>query len=240
MREQYRREANCQIVHDSILGRGLADPYLVLVDGRVAGYGGVWNKHHTGRVMEFHTLPEAREATHPMFRKLLDVSHAKPIEAQTNMPLMMAMLEAYAKNIVEEAIPFADAPSTDLVCPGAVFRRATPKDAETIFLHQREPVGEWVIEKCGKIVATGGFLTHYNPPYADIFMEVAEQARGHGIGSYLVQELKRVCREGGFKPAARCDPKNVASRRTLERAGMAVVGRLLVGKVLVPTRIYPI
>ena len=105
------------------------------------------------------------------------------------------------------------------------------KRVSSIFPHAYEPVGEWVIESDGTIVATGGFLTHYNPPYADIFMEVTEAARRQGIGSYLLQELKRVCYEAGMRPAARCNPDNLASRRTLEKAGFLPCGRLLVGEV---------
>lgn len=54
-----------------------------------------------------------------------------------------------------------------------------------------EGVGEWMIESAGEIVATGGILFHYNPPYGDIYMEVAEPHRRLGCGSYLVQEPKR-------------------------------------------------
>ena len=83
----------------------------------------------------------------------------------------------------------------------------------------------------GRVVATGGFLCHYNPPYGDLYMEVAEHARRQGYGSYLIQELKRVCYEAGRLPSARCSPENEASRRTLERAGLLSCGRLLVGEV---------
>jgi hypothetical protein len=62
-------------------------------------------------------------------------------------------------------------------------------------------------------------------------MEVAEPARRQGFRSYLVQEIKRVCYEAGKKPAARCDPNNIASRRTLEKAGLLPCGHLLVGEV---------
>jgi len=41
LREAYRAEANCQIVHDSILPRGLADAYLLHRESEVMGYGGV-------------------------------------------------------------------------------------------------------------------------------------------------------------------------------------------------------
>ena len=39
MRDLYRQEANCQIICDSLLRRGLADPYLIVVEVRRAGYG---------------------------------------------------------------------------------------------------------------------------------------------------------------------------------------------------------
>ena len=79
------------------------------------------------------------------------------------------------------------------------------------------------------VVATGGFLTHYNPPYADIYMEVDEAHRRRGYGSYLIQELKRVCYETGRIPAARCDVSNAGSRSTLEKAGLLPCARLLTG-----------
>ena len=88
------------------------------------------------------------------------------------------------------------------------------------------------MEADGAIMAAGGFLCHYNPPYGDVYMEVAEAARSKGFGSYLVQEVKRVCYEAGRRPAARCNPDNPGSRRTLERAGLLPCGRLLVAEVV--------
>lgn len=228
LRELFRHEARCQIVKDSILGRGLADPYEIRVDGRVAGYGGVWNRYDPGRVMEFYTLPEVRRHALPLFRAFVEKSEATQIGAQTNIPSMLTLLYDCATNIVEEAILFEDAATTRLPCPdGAVFRRAAPNDA--IFEHHDEPVGEWVIEVGGEIVATGGFLCHYNPPYGDIFMEVEASHRRRGYGSFLIQELKRVCHEAGKKPAARTSPTNIASRRSLEKAGLLPCARLLAG-----------
>jgi len=166
-----------------------------------------------------------------MFRELLIAGQATHIEAQTNNPLMLLMLYDCAKNITAENILFQDAFDASLVCPNGAFRRATPEDHGKIFPHQHQPVGEWFIESGAAIVASGGFLCHYNPPYGDIYMEVAEPARLQGFGSYLVQELKRVCYEAGKKPAARCNPDNVGSRKTLEKAGLLPCGRLLAGEV---------
>jgi len=224
MRGLYRQEADCQIIHDSALVRRIADPYLILLDGRVAGYGGVWNKYSEGRVMEFYTLPHLRALALPMFLELLGASQATHIEAQTNMPLMLLMLYDCARNITPENILFCDALDTRLACPAGEFRHATPEDSGV-------DSAEWVIEAGGSVVASGGFLCHYNPPYGDIYMNVGETSRRKGFGSYLVQELKRVCYEAGRKPAARCNATNVASRKTLEKAGLLPCARLLVGEV---------
>jgi RimJ/RimL family protein N-acetyltransferase len=62
-------------------------------------------------------------------------------------------------------------------------------------------------------------------------MEVGEPFRQRGLGSFLVQELKRVCYEGGHVPAARCNTGNVASRRTLQKAGLVPCGHILTGAV---------
>ena len=87
------------------------------------------------------------------------------------------------------------------------------------------------MEVDGTIVATGGILYHYNRPFGDIYMAVAQGYQRHGFGSYLVQELKRVCYEGGSVPAARCSPTNVGSRKTLQKAGFVPCGNILVGRI---------
>lgn len=223
LRELFRQEASCQIIHDSALQRGLADPFLVFVDALIGGYGAVWNKHYPGRLMEFYTLPHLRPAALLMFRELLAASQSTHIEAQSNIPLMLLMLYDCAEDIVTEKILFHDVFTSHLPRPDGVFRRAPKED--------QAPKGEWLIEGNNTVLGAGGFLCHYNPPYGDIYMEVAESERRRGVGSYLVQELKRVCYEAGKKPAARCDPSNIGSRRTLEKAGLLPCGRLLAGTV---------
>jgi GNAT superfamily N-acetyltransferase len=84
-----------------------------------------------------------------------------------------------------------------------------------------------------------GILFHYNQPYGDIYMEITEPFRQRGLGSYLVQELKRECRELGAVPSARCNPTNVASRRTLQRAGFVPVAHILTGSFSSCVRFAP-
>lgn len=232
LHEQLRAEANCQLIRDSYWTRGFLEPWALAIDGGVAGYGAIGNRHLEGRVLEFFVLPDYRGHAMELFGAWLRASGAQTIEAQTNVPMIATMLRAWAEEIETEKLLFADGEATALAAPeGAVFRRKRESGESAIFEHGLEPSGDWVLEADGEIVATGGFLTHYNPPYADLYMEVDEGKRRRGFGSYLIQELRRVCREAGKRPAARCDLANVASRRTLERGGMVVCGELAAGRV---------
>lgn len=223
LRELFREEAACQIVHDSILPRRLADPYLVLCEGEIAAYGGVWTRYFPGRVVEFHALERFRDDRAALFERFIAATGAKEIEAQTNMPAMAALLEEFGVDPVEEKILFREGAPTALEYPAGSFRRRRPGE--------EGPEGEWVVDIAGEVAGGGGVLTHYNPPYGDLYMEVRASARRQGLGSYIVQELKRVCHAAGLVPAARCDPDNHASRRTLERGGMAECGRLLAATI---------
>ncbi len=234
LRELYRQEMNCQIIHDSWNQRGWTDSYLLHLENHVVGYGSVGGVRGKRKniVTEFYILPVHRGAALRLFHRFLTISGARKIETQTNDLLLTHMLYDCARRIKCEAILFHDALATNLTVPQVVFRRSTQADQGEVFPHKIEPVGDWVLEANGQIVATGGILFHYNIPYGDLYMEVAEPHRRHGYGSFLIQELKRVCYEMGKIPAARCSVRNGASRATLQKAGMLPCGRLLTGVVL--------
>jgi GNAT superfamily N-acetyltransferase len=229
MRESFVEEACCQIVRYSILPRKLAAPYLIFFEGEVAGYGAIGTAHFPGRIMEFFAIPSRRDRAAEMLSALAQAGDATQAEAQSNIPWTHSVWLAATENRREDYLLFEDGGPSRLTCPGMKFRVRDDRDAGQVFEHRHEPVGNWVVEDDEGIAATGGYFTHYNPPYADIYMEVAERARGRGVGSFLVRELMRVCREMGLRPAARCVPSNVASRKTLEKAGMRVCGSLDAG-----------
>jgi RimJ/RimL family protein N-acetyltransferase len=232
LRELHRQAMRCQIMHDSFPRRGFSDPYLIRVDGRIAGYGLVANQHWPETVHEFYPLPAYRAAALPMFHQLLEVSRATHVLAQTNDRLQTLMLYDCAANIASETILFEDGFTTHLTCPTGVFRKVADADKEGLEKQKLDPGSVWMIESEGVPVATGGVTFHYNPPYCDIYMGVSEGHRQRGFGSYMVQELKRHAHEIGKIPAARCNVANAASRRTLQKAGMLPCARLLVGEVV--------
>jgi GNAT superfamily N-acetyltransferase len=233
MRDEYRREMDCQIVHDSWHGRGFTRSYRLRVDGETVGYGSVGGapSEPTDIVKEFFVRAHARRAALPLFRQLAKTSGARRVEAQTNDLLLSLMLYDCAVDVSSDRILFADAALTVYAPPDVELRPIADAERGRVFAHTVEPVGDWGLERGGEVVATGGIRRHYNPPYGDIYMEVAASHRRQGLGSYLAQELKRICYESGFVPGARCGQDHIASRLTLQRAGLLPCARIVRGRL---------
>ena len=223
LRRLQRAEARCQIVRDSILGRGLADAYVICDADAVVGYAGVWNDHFPNRLMEFFLVEGARYAASEYFLSAVRIAGATAAEAQTNLPLQHRLIREHVDSPVVENILFGNDTQSCIDRPDLVFRARDPDDSG--------PEGQWVVERGDEVVAAGGILHHYNPPFVDLFLEVIPTERGGGIGSFLVQELCRVCREFGDVPAARCDPTNMPSRKALRRGGLAEIGEIVAGRL---------
>ena len=222
-RELYRKEMNCQIVHDSLHSRpGWTLPYLIEAAGEPAGYGsiavgGPWSGTRT--IFEFYIAEKSRSRFFEAFEAFMAAASPGAIEAQTNDVMLTAMLHTWAHDVVSEKILFEDKLTTAYRVEGAVLRK-------------REPEGDWMLlEVGGEVAATGGILYHYNRPYGDLWMEVGEPFRLRGYGTYVVQELKRICYEAGSIPCARCNTSNSASRRTLQKAGFVPCAHILTGKL---------
>ena len=111
-----------------------------------------------------------------------------------------------------------------LRAPDALFRRANPEDAGQI------QAASWIPRRVGW-VAVGGvvarlrILFHYNRPYGDIYM-VGETFESR-IGTYLVQELKRLLQCAKRRAAIR----NIASRQTSSAPGFVPCRHVIEGTV---------
>lgn len=240
-RIRYREEMNCQVVKDSIHSRkGWTQTYILERNGVAVGFGsiaiaGPWKEKPT--VIEFYLLPEHRRHQFELFEIFLVTSKARFFEAQSNDITLTLLTQTYGHNIVSESIVFRDATSTDLTANGATLKRITSEEEIKDSMEQRRGGGEWILELEGKIAGKGGILFHYNEPFGDIYMEVEEPFRRRGLGAYLVQELKRQCRQLGAIPCARCNPTNVPSRKTLLAAGFLPYAHILNGSIDAPSNL---
>jgi GNAT superfamily N-acetyltransferase len=235
LRTRYRSEMNCQIVHDSIHRReGWTLSYLLDLDRTAAGFGsiavgGPWKEKPA--LFEFFVLPGYRTRAFELFEGLLKATQARFFEVQSNDALLTAMVHTYGHDATSEKIVFHDGTTTHHSANGARLQRLTTEQDLRACFQQQQGGGEWQLQLDGSPVGKGGILFHYNRPYGDIYMEVNEPLRRRGLGSYLVQELKRICYELGAIPCARCSPENVASRRTLQRAGFVPYAHILIGSL---------
>jgi RimJ/RimL family protein N-acetyltransferase len=232
LRESFLQELNNQFVHNSYHARDWADIHLIRIDNTVVGYGalcGSNNRSIRDTIFEYYLAPPFRKHSVDCFRELMRTTHAALVNVQTNDHHLAEICATFAKDVTEEAVLFEDSYETKMDKPDAHFRAIKADDI--IFEHRSEPIGSYVLHVATEVVATGGFLLHYNLPYADLFMEVKESFRKQGFASFLLQELKRECYRSGRVPAARCNPSNIASKKSLLKAGMRECGKLLKGKL---------
>ncbi len=233
LRVRYQQEMNGQIVYDSIHRRpGWTQTYICTIDGRAAGFGtiaiaGPWKDKPT--LFEFYVLPEHRARAFDLFEALLAASGAQFMEIQSSDAMLTVMLHTYAHDVWSEKIVFRDATTTALPANGAIVQRLTSAEETRAAIAQRQGGAEYQLLVDGVIAATGGLMFHYKVPYTDIYMETLEPFRRRGFGAYLVQELKRHAYELGSIPCARCSPPNVASRKTLQKAGLVPFAHILNG-----------
>lgn len=231
LRALYLQETNAQIRYNACHERGWTDSYLLTVNGLPVGYGSVKGQEIKARdtVFECYVIPSFRSMANQLFAELLSASGVTYIECQSNDPVLPALLYAFGRNIQSPVILFKEGTVTRYTLPGVIFRPR--QDADILFEHLHEPEGDYVLEVDGKIVGTGGFMMHYNFPFSDIYMEVTEGFRRKGLGSYMVQQIKRECYLAGRVPAARCNMENLASKATMLKAGLAIAGYMLIGEV---------
>lgn len=228
LRILFLQENNVQFVHNKCHLYGWADTYLFTVQDLSVGYGAVWGRNKRedrDAIFEFYVMKPYRKLANAFFDALCNGSGAPFMECQTNISLLSAMFFEHAKNIYAEAILFEDHFQTDFSMEGMIFQKKTigendnPNDCACVIKQQDE------------IIASGGLMLNYNIPFADIYYEVNEKHRNKGIGSFMVQELKREAYLMGRVPAARCNIKNRISKATLQKAGLAVCGYLLQGEL---------
>jgi len=226
-RTLFLHESNFQFIYNKCHDYGWADVYLFTVGGIEIGYGAVWGqskREDRDAIFEFFLVAPYRAMANEIFPLFHAATNAVFIECQSNDKLLSNLLYEYAKNINAEAILFEDSFETKFCIPEIIFQKKTPEEnVRTDYKYNL------LLDNI--IVASGGFMLNYNIPYADIYYEVNENYRRRGLGSLLVQELKKEAYAIGRVPAARCNIKNTLSKKLLLKTGFTICGHILVGEI---------
>ncbi|PHN07867.1 GNAT family N-acetyltransferase [Flavilitoribacter nigricans] len=232
LRALYLQEHPVQIRYDACHVRNWSTPYAILQGAQMIGYAAVKGREELAdrdAIFEWYLLPEFRRWNGGIFTEMIRFTAVSYVESQTNEPQLTALLYRFCNPVFSDTILFADHQPTDHQLSGVVFRRRNPED--DVFGLKPKDAGDYVLEKDGLIVATGGYLTHYNPPFADLYMETHPEFRNQGLSSYLLQEVKKECYRAGYRPAARCNIRNEASRSCLQKAGFRICGFMMIGEI---------
>lgn len=230
LRLKFLSEINHQVRYDSCHWREWSDEYLIFSNGDPIGYGSVKGKDKIidrDTLFEFYLAPKHRRDTLKHFNHLLSSIDINFIECQSNDSLLYPLMESFAATIYCDVILFEHQLSTTISKPEVVFRER--EETDKISWKSIDELGQYVLEMKGTVIADGGFLTHYNKPFADIFMEVHEEHQGKGYASYLIQEIVKKSYKENYQPAARCNVANRASKRALENAGFKICGSMCTG-----------
>jgi hypothetical protein len=224
LRNLFLSESKFQFIHNKCHAAGWADTYLFSLNEAHVGYGSVWGKdkrENRDTIFEFYLTGPFREYAGQLFAGFIKASVAVFVECQSNDTLLARMIFEYAGHINAEAILFEDLFETAYCIPGIRFIKYQDADGNT----------EYNLELDGEVVATGGYVWNYNYPYIDLYYEVKESNRKKGYGVLITQELKKEAYHLDRVPAARCNVKNIASQRTLIKAGMRICGYILFGVI---------
>ncbi len=224
LRNLFLSETKFQFIYNKCHAAGWSDVYLFTMNKETIGYGSVWGKdkrENRDTIFEFYLTAPHRKLSSQVFSEFLKSSGVGFIESQSNDHFLTRMLFEYAGNINAESILFEDCFETEHKINGTLFTKN----------EFRSEYSEYKLEQEKVVVATGGYVWNYNYPYIDLYYEVNENHRKKGFGSLIVQELKKEAYRLNRIPAARCNISNIASQRTLMKAGMRVCGYILIGKI---------
>ncbi|MDW3197406.1 MAG: GNAT family N-acetyltransferase [Cytophagales bacterium] len=231
LRKLYLQEQNCQIRYDSCHWRGWADHYALSQEEKLIGYGAVKGLEELSdrdTIFEVYILPPFRGLSSNCLSVLLDSSGARYMEAQTNDLQTTQLLCQDCEHIRSDVILFEDAMQTDFPDQGTTFRKRRPTD---LVFGKQSDKDEYVLLLNDQVVAAGGFLLHYNEPFADLYMEVDPEHRRKGYAALILQEIKKACYLAGRIPAARCNISNPGSKASLLKAGFKIVGCMVTGEI---------
>src|SRR5262245_47526331 len=125
MREAYREEQNCQIVHDSIHPRpGWTREFAIAEADRVVAYAslavdGPWRDKPT--LYELYIVPDRRARAFALFEALLEAARPPAFEVQSSDLLLTALTLTFGGDIATEKVVFRDDATTAQALPGATL-----------------------------------------------------------------------------------------------------------------------
>lgn len=224
----------CSFLEDHIRD---AMHYRITIDSAVAGFVSV---HGGATIVQFGLGPEFRGYGQDVFREArrLESVHGALV-ASSDQFFLVHSIDDYSR-LSKQACMFEsvdESGSPDRSDDACTFRVAEPTDVALVeelsgdFFEQSEKLIEtglmYVVDRSGSTVGFGLIeRNEFALGSASIGIFTVESARRTGVGTEVVRFLAAECRRLDLRAHAGCWYYNHASKRTLERGGMAATGRI--------------
>lgn len=194
-------------------------------------------------LQQFRVSPALSPLAHALFGHLVEAGLVERAAVSTREPEYLSLCLDRMSGAAVDSYLFSDSrparanlegfPSLSFRPAGLGDIAAVREDCEPAFDGYYEGLvgrGElFVLHSATALLGIGELRTSSTHPlYADMGLCVAGPFRGKGVGTYILAKLKDVCRGRGLRPMASCDVKNAASRRALEKAGLAAGDRMII------------
>lgn len=184
-------------------------------------------------ILEYYLEKKYLHLQTQIFLHLIQSKAITSAWVKTFDPLLLKMAHMFGQKNSVIGFLFRDSNSTDLKLKSdLVFKKASLKDMDLVeafkwdFFESQEELeyffneGTYLFYLKDEFVGIGTIMNiHKYKPFCDIGMCVKPEFRKMGLGAQIVLQLKNHCFKKNLKPICGCAFENVASRKTLEKAG---------------------
>jgi predicted acetyltransferase len=187
---------------------------------------------------QFYLIQSAVIYSQKVFKFLIDMNYIVAAECLTYDHLLMSLCLDFHKKANCSGYIFRDDANMQCQinsCGNIKYRIATKEDYNQLSeidsitpnlaffynlddsIHNKEV---FIFFSDEEIIGAGTCKKVWNSKnYYDIGMVVAKKHRHKGIGTYIIKRLKEYCYDRNYVPICGCAYSNIASKKTLERAG---------------------
>lgn len=227
-----------------------APHYKIMVYGRALGY---FAADEQKRLLQFYAVEKVAK----LFAAVIESEWVETAVASTIDPAILSLCLDVQKSISINTYLFHDTQRVTPHLPAfpkAQFRPTamTELDRLTAFntrnneyedeaaieelFETRQKYAQLLIERQQSFLLIDGDtilgigecrVSQSQPPYADIGMIVDKDHRRQGIGTFVLAQLKQHCYQQNVKPICSCFADNIASRKTIEKAGFVARHRIV-------------
>ena len=216
--------------------------YAVFHLDEICGYFCVSPK---GTLLQFYVTEAYLNVAQEIFSEMLSGEYIEKALVLTRDRVALSVTLECMREVAVDSYVFEEGehlPTISIEFEDISFRKATLRDVPAIreacgdfhdFLHYTLEgsiaSGDIFVLLSGGVVLGTGVIgaKDFQPPYVDIGMCVNEAYRNRKVGSYIISLLRQECHRQGWISGASCKRENIASKKTLEKAGLISKDRIL-------------